>query len=222
MRVIISIVFFMQAFCLYSQKISATVQHKIKEDAVSFEISYINSSPDTMVLWIQDWRMILLEGRDDRFVGFPHTDSPLNFFVVMDAGLELEKQLSEFEYTTTSVGFSRIESYRKLSPRDTFRVEILSRDSKLISFVTKNHVKYALFIGSARESDVRKMRNAEYGYFLGKNIFIDDLPVSPNTPSGIKSKIFQFSDKVLSEPIYYEDVENAFSLYLRKNIRPLK
>jgi hypothetical protein len=152
-------------------------------ETTSIRISYHNSSNDTLVYWLQNWRFVAIMSQKEKLDGFPYTSSAINLLLLMPKSAKLVQQLSDIEYTSTSVGELNGVCMKKANPGDAFTVTILIRDKTVLRYVRdkKTETKLGLILSIARYAELHKRNNGlELGLLLKSNeMTIDYLPVSP-------------------------------------------
>ncbi len=125
------------------------------------------------------------------------------------------QQLSDTEYTSTSVGVLNEVCMKKANPGDSFAVTILIKDKTVLKYVRdkKDEIKFGLILSIARYAELHKRNNGlEVGLLLKSNeMSIEHMPVTPAnkvTTQDIDLGVMQ------GAAVLRKDVMDAFKTFL--------
>jgi hypothetical protein len=210
-------VFFIVALCLSSagaEKPRVTIEYQLSEKEVVFTIQYLNPSTDTLVLWIQNWRLALLSDPKAKLRGFPYMSKHVNYMVFMDKSIQLMNQLSSEEYYSPINGEMADICMKKIDPKEAFVVEVVSRNEALIKFIKKQSFKITLIVSCANIVDIRKNGSFSEGLCFDPSLLrLESIPI-PENEDDTRTWNFKFSERVINPPVLYHNFGEGFNLYM--------
>jgi len=202
-----------------AQKLSVEVSYGVAKKNISFTLDYKNPKSDTIVLWIQNWRFVLLEDRNVRFNGFPYISNLVNYIFVLDDSISLLNQLSSAEYSQAFERSQTQVSMAKIPPHGHFTVKMKTADKKLIKFIKKNHFKVNLIASYTSLDSLSKIKDfSSIKFYVGESIDLKNLPVTGNKYEEIATFNYKFSDDRNLLPISTFNLNEVFDKYMLKII----
>ncbi|GHN02366.1 hypothetical protein WSM22_38550 [Cytophagales bacterium WSM2-2] len=197
---------------------SVEVKYQVAKGKGKFLITLQNPANDSIVFWIQNWRMALVDSKNERLHGFPFTGGLLNFFIITNDSLDLNKQLSSVEYSTTSVGWIQTPCLKVLGRNSYFQIEINTKEKRLIEFMKQQNKTAFLVCSFAKWDNLRSISGIRNFIFSSNKMVIDKLLVGKNSTNDISSSNFNLGPK-RENKLYFKDLKKVFEAYLTKKIR---
>lgn len=196
-----------------------SIEYQLSDKEVVFTIQYQNPTSDTLVFWIQNWRLILLKDPKVKFRGFPYMSKLANYTFFLDKSIDLLNQLSDEEYYSSINGEMASVCMKKLDPKETFVVEVVSKNEDLIGFIKKGSFKNTSILSYAKIADLRKNGSFNEALCVDSSLLkLEDLPVTGNGLDEIRTWDFAFSERVINPPIPYHDYGDGFHLYIVREV----
>ena len=198
----------------WAEQPQVSVTYQVEKKSIVFDIKYANPTDDTLVFWIQNWRMVLLDDAGSSFIGFPYTSSLVNYFLVQHESMDLLNQLSEIEYQAASTGSIGFPCMKKILPGSEFVIQIVSKDKKLIDFITRGKFKINSILSFASFKQVEKLQWFNSAMLLQPDLVtIHELPVTGNKVKEIRTWNFSFPRNGKFEPVMLRDLKEVFKSY---------
>jgi len=172
--------FFVFAFCYGQPHIEVVLQNVLVNDEpyIVFNIIYHNTSQDTLVTYVQNWRAIYVDRKSQSIFGFPFLPHLTNRFFFVEDGIDLKSRIGRIE--DNFMGKIVSNSFAIIKPKDSLSISIIFNDSGLVKqydhekidlYFLMNWSTYSLF-----KSIVPK--DILYSICLHKNvIIIPNLPI---------------------------------------------
>ncbi|WP_143164776.1 hypothetical protein [Chryseolinea serpens] len=196
-----------------------SIEYQLSDKDVVFTIQYQNPTSDTLVFWIQNWRLILLKDPKVKFRGFPYMSKLANYTFFLDKSIDLLNQLSDEEYYSSINGEMASVCMKKLDPKETFVVEIVSKNEDLIGFIKKESFKITSILSYAKITDLRKNGSFSEALCVDSNLLkLEDLPITGNGLNEIRTWDFAFSERVINPLIPYHNYGDGFHLYIVRQV----
>ncbi|AYB29326.1 hypothetical protein D4L85_01445 [Chryseolinea soli] len=198
-----------------AEKLKVSIEYQLLEKEVVFTIQYLNPSSDTLVFWIQNWRLAILKDLKAKLRGFPYMSKHVNFMVFSEKSINPMEQLSGEEYYSSIEGEMDGVCMKKLVPKDTFVVEVVSRNQDLINFIKKQSFKITLLVSCAKIADLKKNGSFSEGLCFDSSLAkIEDIPIPGDGSNDFRTWNFGFSDRVVDPPVLYHNFGEGFNLYM--------
>ncbi|HEY5747669.1 MAG TPA: hypothetical protein VIU12_16455 [Chryseolinea sp.] len=196
-----------------------SIEYQLSDKEVVFTIQYQNPTSDTLVFWIQNWRLILLKDPKVKFRGFPYMSKLANYTFFLDKSIDLLNQLSDEEYYSSIDGEMANVCLKKLGPEEVFVVEIVSKSEDLIGFIKKGSFKITSILSCAKIADLRKNGSFDEALCVDSKLLkLEDPPISGNGLDEIRTWDFAFSERVINLPIPYHNYGDGFHLYIVRQV----
>ncbi|HEY5747861.1 MAG TPA: hypothetical protein VIU12_17425 [Chryseolinea sp.] len=219
-KVLMSVfIFMLSSFDAKAENPSISIKYRLSSDEVEFTIQYLNPSIDTLVFWIQNWRIILLEDPKVKFRGFPYMSRRANYTFFLDESIDLLNQLSDEEFYSSISGEMSSVCMKKLGPKETFVVEVVSKSEDLIRFIRKGSFKITSILSYAKIADLRKTGSFSEALCVDSRLLkLEGIPITGNGYDEIRTWNFAFSERVISPPIPYHNYGDGFHLYVVRDV----
>lgn len=90
-----------------------SMKYQVMTDSVVLNIRYHNTTTDTLVFWMQNWSLKLLESTDEAVKGFPYSSNLVNFIYISNLGVDVFKNIGYQKYHASIGDMVETKSLKK-------------------------------------------------------------------------------------------------------------